>query len=1281
MSERYKSFTTEDCEKWKIDKTKNPKTGRKLKSNSVIIKELEKQCKEKKEIIKEYKENKFNERYNKYTTEDCEKWKKDKTKNPKTGRILKSNSIILKQLNKICNNNEDKDEEKKIKKKIEIDKEKEEKKYIIKKSILEHKLSKEECIKWINNKLENPRTNNKLNLNGYIYGIIEKQCSEYNLEKKKENKLKEIKEDILNDDEENEIFIRNKINKYKKNIKEDILNDDEENEIKEKIFILENKLKIKNKEKKISREKKKSKEKKNIIDENELYYPDLNDKDYVNKLNNLYEFNIYKIKKYEIIKNKEEFNKNTLKLCGEFEKTYYQQLISHYISNRTPYNSCLLYHGVGVGKTCSAITLSENLLQTHSQYEEPKIWVIMPSALRGSFKEQIFSIANFDDYKILANQCTGDTYIKMTQLLKNTEKDKAILKIKKFINNRYRLFTYDEFAKLIENEYENKILEDKVIIIDEAHNIRNSSKLEDKRIYTAISKALKDGINNKLILLSATPIYNEPTDILDLLYLFLLNDKRNEILKKINPPFENLFNNENKIKEDMKNLLEKLSNNYISYLRGKNPFTFAIKLNAKDNGFKILDKIIPNDPNNNPIPENDKNWLDKIEDGITLSKLTENQKKLIINKKDLNENNVLSNLQPMNIVYDDKTGSTGFANFFNRIDKTGTINVSYVKKYENALFPNKENLGLYSGKFLTISEFIRNSNGIVVIYSRFIEGGILPLAIILEHMGFMREGEKNILKNPLLIDNPPKYNFKNSPKYCIMTSHSDINNIMGSTSIDKLIPIINSNKNINGELIKVILMTPIASEGLSFYNTREMHILEPWYHFNKQKQIIGRGIRNCRHNSLPLEERNMTIFTHASFDNFEIETPDIHAYRISSKKLYQSDIIDKIIRDNAFDCYLMKNINYFPKDIFNFDIKLKTSQNKLIDYKYGDDKFLEPKCKIDNLKLNKLGFRKETYKNLIYNSTKLLKNLILDKLHNGIRFIHNDEIINILDLDIKIVYETINQSVYPNKLIDNFILITHNNGIHIIDINEKKPSNIRILFDKKQDIILENNNIIPDNLLLDIDYNNNNLFKNTISIYLSFNSNIYFKFINHIITSNYKSINNNDKYIAKCFFNQGALIHKNELKLYSNNNEIEYIGYYDIFNIDSDINIYNFNENRFKSLSKKNTDYIKIISNRNEIIIPNMEKEKLSSGIIIPKKIKDYYINNFKILSFGSTDGKKTGIVCESLLKPAQDLIIKEFDTDILKFKKTKKEKCLLLAESMFKINRLYLYPLFKPKF
>jgi hypothetical protein len=28
--------------------------------------------------------------------------------------------------------------------------------------------------------------------------------------------------------------------------------------------------------------------------------------------------------------------------------------------------------------------------------------------------------------------------------------------------------------------------------------------------------------------------------------------------------------------------------------------------------------------------------------------------------------------------------------------------------------------------------------------------------------------------------------------------------------------------------IKVILITPVASEGLSFNNTREIHLIEPW---------------------------------------------------------------------------------------------------------------------------------------------------------------------------------------------------------------------------------------------------------------------------------------------------------------------------------------------------------------------------------------------------------------------------------------------------------------------
>ena len=112
----------------------------------------------------------------------------------------------------------------------------------------------------------------------------------------------------------------------------------------------------------------------------------------------------------------------------------------------------------------------------------------------------------------------------------NTELEISNIIKKYYEDSSLRLKIGKEASKFVLkcHTYKNRveqILKDKIIIIDEAHNIRNSAKLEEKRIYSAIVNAIKTGINNKLILLTATPMYNEPTDILDLLYLFLLNDK------------------------------------------------------------------------------------------------------------------------------------------------------------------------------------------------------------------------------------------------------------------------------------------------------------------------------------------------------------------------------------------------------------------------------------------------------------------------------------------------------------------------------------------------------------------------------------------------------------------------------------------------------------------------------------------------------------------------------------------------------------------------------------
>ena len=119
--------------------------------------------------------------------------------------------------------------------------------------------------------------------------------------------------------------------------------------------------------------------------------------------------------------------------------------------------------------------------------------------------------------------------------------------------------------------------------------------------------------------MSATPMYNKPEDIFDLLYLLLINDKRQHLLEQ---PFPYFFDDNNIVNKDAIKLIELLSSNYISYLRGKNPFTFALKLTPKymDN-IKLLTHEFNKDSNNKTIPKIYKNWLANMEDDIVISNI------------------------------------------------------------------------------------------------------------------------------------------------------------------------------------------------------------------------------------------------------------------------------------------------------------------------------------------------------------------------------------------------------------------------------------------------------------------------------------------------------------------------------------------------------------------------------------------------------------------------------------------------------------------------------------
>ena len=73
----------------------------------------------------------------------------------------------------------------------------------------------------------------------------------------------------------------------------------------------------------------------------------------------------------------------------------YQQFIREYIRNASPYRGILVYHGLGSGKTCSAIAAAEAIYGTSNK----KIIVMTPFSLRGNFISEL-SFCGFRHFNV-----------------------------------------------------------------------------------------------------------------------------------------------------------------------------------------------------------------------------------------------------------------------------------------------------------------------------------------------------------------------------------------------------------------------------------------------------------------------------------------------------------------------------------------------------------------------------------------------------------------------------------------------------------------------------------------------------------------------------------------------------------------------------------------------------------------------------------------------------------------------------------------------------------------
>ena len=314
-----------------------------------------------------------------------------------------------------------------------------------------------------------------------------------------------------------------------------------------------------------------------------------------------------------------------------FSTMGHQKIVRDYISTYSPYRGVLLFHGLGSGKTCSSIAIAEGLKS------DKQVMVMTPASLRTNYIEELKKCGD-DIYK--KNQfwefvkIEKDEYEKLNALkhalslplktiqrqkgawlmnvtkepnfkdLSSEEKKSIDKQLDEMIRTKYKFLSYNGMREshltMLSENYTKNPFDNKVVIIDEAHNfvsrIVNKLGKKDKTMSVKMYDYLMEAENARIILLTGTPIINYPNEIAILFNILRgriktwtfkleIQNTGNKVSQQF---FEELFNNDEKGGNIMDYIDYKSSSTTLVVTR--NPFGFVNKIKSgKYDGVHISD--------------------------------------------------------------------------------------------------------------------------------------------------------------------------------------------------------------------------------------------------------------------------------------------------------------------------------------------------------------------------------------------------------------------------------------------------------------------------------------------------------------------------------------------------------------------------------------------------------------------------------------------------------------------------------------------------------------------
>lgn len=611
-----------------------------------------------------------------------------------------------------------------------------------------------------------------------------------------------------------------------------------------------------------------------------------------------------------LIFKKEEFYSNRTPVTaiplekGSGDKYPQQQFLANFLSPFTPYNKMIVYHAMGQGKTCASIAISE--VNKNRLYSKPTLVLV-----RGGSGVQIFK-------KAIVNDCNKPGIYKPDS-----------------IKQYYEINTLQKFANNVSFPRDFDVYSDRVIIIDEAHNVRlnpeegkdkkkedlDAARVEFAKIYNTIHRLLQNVKNTKIILLTGTPMRDKTHEIGSLMNLILPADKQ--------LPTEKNFD-ERYIDRGGKSLInkEELQSHFVgtvSYLqRNNNPSLEIIEMGVGGTvftEFNVYPSMMQDLQYNAYLDayKNDSGDTDLKKISYSAFQGKVNQSVLCVTPSGGYGSSDYSQIMKINKI----SGASSLVGnvlekFLNeggdgtdekRLEQLGKISCKYATIIRTILGKNKD--------VKSIHPVGSEMKELVFVFNNLVQqsGGIL-FGLILSLFGFSHVkvnrrgrlgsegGGGGSFKNNFILSNHTPYK-----SFAIINKLSTQSDAKVSAIIDAH----NHPDNVGGKYIRVIVGSEVISEGIDLNNISQIHIATPHWNNSETEQAIARGIRIGKHRELLKLgiEPKIRIFRHLAVRRGKdaILTIDYKKYQLSTRKGKLVNQVTTLMRNASVDCNLNKARN------------------------------------------------------------------------------------------------------------------------------------------------------------------------------------------------------------------------------------------------------------------------------------------------------------------------------------------------------------------------------------